>query len=172
MAAFVELVVVDELGIRPLRPAPRGLIELVGKDAHGNRDGDVLGAKKRELVLPVEAGRGDRRVRQPEERDVVEHVVSREALRACPSKARAISSQAARRRGRSSRPPGRRVNPRSRTAFAGASPSRARSPAPACRRRPAARTRVARRRRDRMAAGRRTASALSMSGGTAPGMLV
>src|SRR5206468_90591 len=34
VAAFVELVVVDEVGIRPLRPAPRRRVELVGKDAH------------------------------------------------------------------------------------------------------------------------------------------
>ena len=39
-----------------------------------------FGAKKRQLVLPVETSRGDRRVRQPVERDVVEDVVAREAL--------------------------------------------------------------------------------------------
>src|SRR5262245_57238793 len=37
VAASVELVVVDEFGIRPLCPAPRGLIELVWKGAHGDR---------------------------------------------------------------------------------------------------------------------------------------
>src|SRR5688500_9583024 len=79
--APVEPVEMDELGIRLLGPAPRGWIELVRKDAHGNRDGDVLDVEKAELVLPVEAGRGNARVRQPKERDVVEHVVSREALR-------------------------------------------------------------------------------------------
>jgi hypothetical protein len=41
VAAFVELVVMDEFGIRPLRLTPRGWIELVRKD--GNRDGDVFG---------------------------------------------------------------------------------------------------------------------------------
>ena len=80
MPAFVELVVMDEFGIRPLRPAPRGWIELVGKDAHGNRDGDVLGVEIGELVLPIETSRGNRRVRQPEESDVVEDVVSRQAV--------------------------------------------------------------------------------------------
>src|SRR4030088_625885 len=35
MTAFVELVVVDELGIRPLRPTARGRIDLVGAGAHG-----------------------------------------------------------------------------------------------------------------------------------------
>jgi hypothetical protein len=34
VAASVELVVMDEVvGIRPLRPAPRRLVQLVGKDA-------------------------------------------------------------------------------------------------------------------------------------------
>jgi hypothetical protein len=30
------------------------LIELAGKDAHGNRDGDVLKVEKRKLVFPIE----------------------------------------------------------------------------------------------------------------------
>ena len=80
VTALVELVVVDELGIRLLRPAPRGLIELVGKGAHGDRDGDALRREEGELALPVEARRRDRRVRQPVERDVVEDVVARQAL--------------------------------------------------------------------------------------------
>ena len=46
MPAFVELVVMDEFGIRPLCPTPRGLIELVRKDAHGYRDGDVFHVEK------------------------------------------------------------------------------------------------------------------------------
>src|SRR5260370_25971437 len=75
--AFVELVVIDELGIRPLRPASRGLIELLRKGAHGSRDGDVFRSEKRQLALPIETRRRDRRVRQPIERDVVEDVVSR-----------------------------------------------------------------------------------------------
>src|SRR5438445_3934318 len=78
--ALVELVVMDEPGIRPLRPAPRCRDDLVRKEAHGNRDGDVLGTKVglRES-LPIKTSRRDCRVRQPEERGVVEHVVSREA---------------------------------------------------------------------------------------------
>jgi thiol-disulfide isomerase/thioredoxin len=39
--ALVDLVVVHEVGVRLLRPAPRRLEELVGEDAHGHRDGDV-----------------------------------------------------------------------------------------------------------------------------------
>jgi hypothetical protein len=53
VAAFGELVVMDQFGIRPLCPTPRALIELVSKDADGNRDGDVLRGKKGQLVLPI-----------------------------------------------------------------------------------------------------------------------
>ncbi len=55
-------------------------IDLVRKDAHGNRDGDAFRGEKGELVFPIETSRRDRRVRQPVERDVVEDVVSRQAL--------------------------------------------------------------------------------------------
>ena len=85
MAALVELVVVDEFGIRPLGPAPRGWIEFVREDAHGNRNGDPFDAfdaeERRELVLPIETGGRKRRVRQPGDCDVVEDVVARKALR-------------------------------------------------------------------------------------------
>ena len=82
MPAFVELVVMDQFGIRPLCPAPRGWIEFVRKDAHGNRDGDAFGIEiPFAPVFPVETGARKRRVRQPGDRDVVEDVVAREALR-------------------------------------------------------------------------------------------
>src|SRR3954470_16502150 len=70
----------DEPGIGPLRPAPRRRDDVVRKNAYRNRDGDVLGAKVglRE-PLPIKTSRGDRRVRQPEERGVVEYIVSRQA---------------------------------------------------------------------------------------------
>ena len=81
MAAFVELVVMDEFGIRPLCPAPRGWIEFVREDAHGNRDGDAFGIEKSFApILPVETGGRKRRVRQPGDGDVVEDVVAREAF--------------------------------------------------------------------------------------------
>src|SRR5215216_654802 len=74
--ALVELVVMDELGIRPLRPTPRRMVDLVRKNAYRNRDGDVLGAKvSLREPLPIETSRRDCRVRQPEQRDVVEHIV-------------------------------------------------------------------------------------------------
>ena len=79
MAASVEPVVVDEIvRVRLLRPASRGLVELVGEHADGEGDGDVLGVEEVRLVLPVEAGRGDPGVGQPVEGDVVQDVVSGE----------------------------------------------------------------------------------------------
>src|ERR1700722_6775743 len=78
--ALVELVEVDELGERSFGPTPWGLIDLVREGAHGDRDGDALDVEEGELVLPVQAGRRDRRVRQPVERDVVQDVIAREAL--------------------------------------------------------------------------------------------
>src|SRR5207344_261526 len=80
VAAFVELVVIDEFGIRPLCPTSRGLIELVRKGAHRDRDGDVFRGKEGELAFPIQTSRRDRRVRQPVECDVVEDVVSRKPL--------------------------------------------------------------------------------------------
>ena len=50
MPAFFELVVVDEVGIRALCPALRRWTNLVGKDAHGDRDRDALDAQICELV--------------------------------------------------------------------------------------------------------------------------
>jgi hypothetical protein len=79
--AFIQLVEVDEVGIRLLRPTPRHLIELVRKDAHGNRDGDALRVEEGQLVFPVETSRRDCRVRLPVVGDVVEDVVSGQALR-------------------------------------------------------------------------------------------
>src|ERR1700680_2382710 len=79
--AFWEPVVVNEFGIRPLCPAPRGWIEFVREDAHGNRDGDAF---RIEIpfapILPIETSARKRCVRQPGDRDVVEDVVAREAL--------------------------------------------------------------------------------------------
>jgi hypothetical protein len=46
----------------------------------GNWDRDAFNIEKAELVLPVEASRRDRRVRQPEQRDIVEDIVRREAF--------------------------------------------------------------------------------------------
>src|SRR5262245_24204727 len=84
MPASVELVVVDESRKCPLRPASGRWIQVVREDADGRRDGDALDTEKGELLLPVdtlpvETRRGNRRVREPGERDVVEDIVSCEA---------------------------------------------------------------------------------------------
>src|SRR6476646_1478003 len=73
----------DEFGICPLCPTPRGGIEFVRKDAHGNGDGNAFDIEKTDFAkpLPIETAAGNRRVRQPCDRDVVEDVVARESLR-------------------------------------------------------------------------------------------
>src|ERR1700674_4244208 len=70
----------DEFWVRPLCPTPRRGVDLIWKDADGNRDGDVLRREKGKLVFPIQTSRRDRRVRQPVEGDVVENVISRKAL--------------------------------------------------------------------------------------------
>jgi hypothetical protein len=75
VAAPVDLVEVDELGVGPLGPAARRLVDLLGEDAHGGWDVDVVDAEEVESVLPVQPGRGDPCVRQPVKRDVVQDLV-------------------------------------------------------------------------------------------------
>jgi hypothetical protein len=67
----------NEPGICALRPTPRRRVDLVGEDADGRGDQDVLRGKKRQLAFPIETRGRDRRVRQPVEGDIVEDVVSR-----------------------------------------------------------------------------------------------
>ena len=82
VSALRQRVVVDQVGIGPLGPTPRSRIELVWEDAHGNWDGDALGIEiPLAPVFPVETGARNPRVRQPGDRDVVENVVARQALR-------------------------------------------------------------------------------------------
>ena len=78
MAAFVELVVVNEFGIGSLCPASRSLIGLIRKDTHGYSDGDVSHIEKPLPFLkkfPIETSRRNRRVSQPVVRNVVENIV-------------------------------------------------------------------------------------------------
>src|SRR5882672_3095666 len=70
----------NEFGKSPLRPTPRGLVELVREGAYRNRDSNTLGGKKHKLVFPIQTSRRNGRARQPVERDVVEDVISRQAL--------------------------------------------------------------------------------------------
>src|ERR1051326_3202278 len=79
--ALVHLVEVGEVRVTALCPAPGGLVDLAGEDGERRRDGEVLGAEVRGLVVPVAAGRGDSGVGQPVEGDVVEHIVPRQPLR-------------------------------------------------------------------------------------------
>src|SRR5438477_9430282 len=80
VAASVEPVVMNQFGICSLCPTPWGCIDLIWKDAHGNRDGDVFRGEKGKLAFPIQTSRRDPRVRQPVERDVVDDVISRKAL--------------------------------------------------------------------------------------------
>src|SRR2546423_11743447 len=71
----------DELWIGFFCPTPRSWIELVRKDAHGNRDRDAFGIEiPFAPILPIETGARKRRVRQPGDRDVVEDFVARKAF--------------------------------------------------------------------------------------------
>src|ERR1700731_153603 len=70
----------DEFGIRFLYPAPRSGVDLIGINADGNLDGDVLGGEKGKFVFQIQTSRRDRRVGEPVEGDVVEDVISRKAL--------------------------------------------------------------------------------------------
>ena len=78
VAALVDLVVVDEVGVGPFGPAPRRLILLAGEDADRHRDGHALDVEEATPEFPVETGRRDPRVREPVERDVVEDLLARQ----------------------------------------------------------------------------------------------
>ena len=81
MPALGQAVVVDQVRKGLLGPTARRGIDLVGKGAHRDRNGDTLGSEECELALPEETPRRDSRLGQPVERDVVEDVVAREPLR-------------------------------------------------------------------------------------------
>jgi len=51
VSALGQLVVVDQFGIRPLRPTLRGWIELVRKDAHGDRDPYAFDPEERRIDM-------------------------------------------------------------------------------------------------------------------------
>src|ERR1700730_15654491 len=154
VTALWESVVVDQFGIGFLCPGLRGCIDLIGKNAHGSRDRDTFRSEQAKLAFPIETSRRDRRIRQPIERDIVEDVVSRQALgltveNACDERPDCAC------RGRASRRPGRPVNPQSRTASVGGSSSPGRSPGRAYRRSRAGPKRPSRRLRGRTALVRR-----------------
>src|SRR5688572_30375317 len=57
VSAVRELVVMNQLRIRALRPGPGGLVELVRESADRDRDGDVFRCKERELAFPIQTRR-------------------------------------------------------------------------------------------------------------------
>ena len=158
MTALVELVVMDEFGIRPLCPAARGRIDFVGEGAHGDRDRDApdveeASSRRNLRGVPVEARRGDRGVRQPIERDVVER---RRPGSAPPSfhRRRVRSCRNCGCRDPASRRRGRPANPRFRKASVAGSTFPGRRPGRACRNHRVGPTHVFHRPRDRRAPGR------------------
>src|SRR5215467_11500483 len=80
MPAFGQPVVMDEVGVGFLRPALGGGVDLVGKDTHRRRNRDAFGREKGEVALPIQPRRGDRRVGEPVEGDIVEDVVATQPL--------------------------------------------------------------------------------------------
>jgi hypothetical protein len=65
--------------VRPLCPAPWCLKTLARKDCHSRRYGHISPQVKVAIVFPIESCQRNRRVGQPVERDVVEHVVARKS---------------------------------------------------------------------------------------------
>src|SRR5262245_37275447 len=55
--ALRQPVVVNQVGIGFLGPAPRRRIELVGKDTDASRERDALGGKEGQLAFPVQTRR-------------------------------------------------------------------------------------------------------------------
>jgi hypothetical protein len=81
VAAAIELVPVDEIGVELLGPAARRREDLAGKQAASHRYVFDLAAVEADLcVLEVDPRRGGGCSRQPVERDVVEHRVARERV--------------------------------------------------------------------------------------------
>src|SRR3954452_4531270 len=85
MATPICSVEVDELWIRPLRPASWCLEALAGKRGHCCRDGDPCGQVQVDLVLPIEARRRDGRVGQPVKHYIIEHVGQCQVARRMPA---------------------------------------------------------------------------------------
>src|ERR1700679_2452301 len=81
MSTLRRSVVINQFGIRFLRPAFRGLINLVRKGAYGNRDRDTPWIKKASLIFPIKTSRRDRCLGQPVESDVFKNIISSQPFR-------------------------------------------------------------------------------------------
>src|SRR5437667_12471173 len=78
MSAVGGFVPIEESRIDPLAPQSRRLKHFAGENAHGNGQIDLLRREIGRETLIVEARGGRGRVGEPIERDVVEHLVSRD----------------------------------------------------------------------------------------------
>src|SRR5262245_55691595 len=76
VAALFRLVVIDQVGVRPLGPTPRRYELLSGKGADGRWELHAFHVEIPALVFPIETGGRDPGVRQPEQRDGVEDLVT------------------------------------------------------------------------------------------------
>ena len=66
----------EEIVVGALRPTPRALVDLLGENANGSRNGDAQVVEEAALEFGVEPSRRNSGVRQPGKRDVIENVVS------------------------------------------------------------------------------------------------
>src|SRR5262245_37856754 len=82
VTALFRLVVINEVGVGSLGPAPRSLVLLAWKNAHGCGDLHAFHVEEPALVFPIETRRRHPGVRQPVQRDVVEDLVTRQFARA------------------------------------------------------------------------------------------
>src|SRR5690606_23215214 len=80
MATPCRAVVIDQTWKGLFCAAFRCLITLVREGADGDRDLDPLRCKESELVFPIEPCRRHSGVGQPVERNVVEHIIARQAF--------------------------------------------------------------------------------------------
>src|SRR3954453_14288269 len=82
MTAFVDLVEVGQVAIGAPGPRLRGLIALARKDRDRNRQRDLRSLLRTckggtaPAIFPVKSRRGGGAVRQPVQRDVVQHLVA------------------------------------------------------------------------------------------------
>src|SRR5215471_5044122 len=76
VAALVDFVEVDEVGVGALGPASRSWVLLAREDADGDWNGDALHVEEAALVFPVQTRGRNPCVGQPVKRDVVEELVT------------------------------------------------------------------------------------------------
>ena len=75
VAAFVHSVIVDGFVVGPLRPALRRSVDLSRENSHHSGNRDIDRVEVADVVLPVKPHARGPSIRQPVERDVVEHLI-------------------------------------------------------------------------------------------------